>query len=87
MWIWIKEGGSFWLGLTGAFLLALYGYIVTFQPAHFSRIYAAYGGVFIAMSLLWGWTISGHPPDRYDLIGAAFCVIGVSFIMFGPRQV
>jgi small multidrug resistance family-3 protein len=66
-------------------VLTLYGVIPTFQPAHFGRVYAAYGGVFIALSVAWGWRVEGVVPDRYDLIGAAVALAGVAVIMYAPR--
>jgi small multidrug resistance family-3 protein len=55
------------------------------QPAHFGRVYAAYGGFFIILSLLWGWMLDGNVPDRFDLIGGAIALVGVSVIMYWPR--
>ena len=66
--------------------LGLYGFIATLQPEpNFGRILAAYGGVFVAGSLAWGMTFDGFKPDRYDLIGASLCLIGVAVIMYAPR--
>jgi len=60
--------------------------VATFQPDnHFGRVLAAYGGVFVAGSLLWGVAFDGFRPDRYDLIGAAVCLVGVGVIMYAPR--
>ena len=73
---------------TGAGVLALgaYGFVATLQPdPHFGRILAAYGGVFVAGSLLWGILVDGFRPDRWDLIGAACCLVGVAVIMYAPR--
>jgi small multidrug resistance family-3 protein len=58
----------------------------TLQPANFGRVYPAYGGVFVAMSMLWGWWVDGQRPDRWDVIGAALCVAGVIVIMYSPRE-
>ncbi len=66
-------------------MLILYGVIPTFQPAHFGRVYAAYGGVFIVFSLLWGWRMDGNVPDRFDVIGAAISLLGACVIMYWPR--
>jgi small multidrug resistance family-3 protein len=66
-------------------VLVLYGVIPTFQPAHFGRVYAAYGGIFVVMSILWGWGIDQIRPDRYDLIGGLICLFGVFVIMYWPR--
>ncbi len=69
VWQWLREGKSAWLAVLGAVILVLYGVIPTFQPAHFGRVYAAYGGIFIVMALLWGWSVDKIAPDRFDLIG------------------
>ncbi len=66
--------------------LGVYGFVATLQPdAHFGRILAAYGGVFVVGSLLWGVVLDGFRPDRFDLIGAALCLVGVVVIMYAPR--
>jgi small multidrug resistance family-3 protein len=85
VWQWLREGRGLSWGLIGGLVLILYGIIPTFQPAHFGRVYATYGGFFIVSSLLWGWTLDGNQPDRFDLIGAAVSLIGVSVIMYWPR--
>jgi small multidrug resistance family-3 protein len=64
----------------------LYGIIPTYQPAHFGRVYAAYGGVFVIMSVVWGWMIDRVIPDRYDWIGATLCLLGVGVMMYAPRS-
>lgn len=87
MWLWLREKWAFWIGALGAFILIGYGIVPTFQPAHFGRVYAAYGGVFVVMSILWGWGIDGTKPDTWDILGAAFCVIGVGIIMYAPRTI
>jgi small multidrug resistance family-3 protein len=72
----------------GVLALGLYGFVATLQPSpRFGRILAAYGGVFVAGSLAWGVIFDGFRPDRYDLIGAAVCLIGVAVIMYAPRTV
>lgn len=63
----------------------LYGVIPTLQAAHFGRVYAAYGGIFIVLALLWGWQIDGIRPDRYDIIGSCIALAGVFIIMYVPR--
>ncbi len=85
IWQWLREDkGSLW-GLVGGIVLILYGIIPTFQPAHFGRVYATYGGFFIVLSLLWGWVLDGNMPDRFDVTGALIAVAGVSIIMYWPR--
>lgn len=86
VWLWLREGKSVLLALLGAGVLFLYGIIPTFQPASFGRVYAAYGGVFVALSILWGWLIDHTTPDRFDLIGGFIALIGVFIIMYAPRS-
>lgn len=85
IWLSLRDGKPIWLGILGGLALALYGIIATFQPANFGRVYAAYGGVFIAMALLWGWFVDEIRPDRFDLAGATLAVLGVLVIMYAPR--
>ena len=85
VWIWLREGKSAWVGMLGAVLLVLYGVLPTLQTASFGRVYAAYGGVFIVLSLLWGWQVEKITPDRYDIIGGAIALFGVLIMMYGPR--
>ncbi len=85
VWLWLRNGRGVVLGALGGLLLFLYGVIPTFQPAHFGRVYAAYGGVFVVLSLLWGWWLEGRRPDAPDIFGASLCVIGVALIMYWPR--
>ncbi|WP_116115280.1 YnfA family protein [Austwickia chelonae] len=86
VWQGIREQrGLAWVG-AGFVALGLYGLVATLQPdAHFGRILAAYGGVFVAGSLAWGMVVDGFRPDRWDVIGAAFCLVGVAVIMYAPR--
>lgn len=86
VWLWLREGKSVWLGVLGAVLLVLYGIVPTFQIQSFGRVYAAYGGVFILMALLWGWQIDKVVPDKFDCIGAAIALIGVAIIYYWPRS-
>ena len=86
VWLWLREGKPLWYALVGAVVLVLYGIIPTFQPAHFGRVYAAYGGIFIILSILWGWQVDKILPDRYDLIGGGVALFGVAIIMYWPRS-
>ncbi|MBW4687256.1 MAG: YnfA family protein [Komarekiella atlantica HA4396-MV6] len=86
IWLWLKEGKSFWWGILGGIALTLYGVIATLQTANFGRVYAAYGGVFIAMAMFWSWKVDGVTPDHYDLIGTCLALVSVLVIMFSPRS-
>jgi small multidrug resistance family-3 protein len=80
-----EQRGWLWM-LGGVLALGAYGFVATLQPdAHFGRILAAYGGVFVVGSLLWGMVADGFRPDRFDVIGAAVCLVGVIVIMYAPR--
>ena len=86
VWQGVREHrGWLWIGF-GFVALGLYGFVATLQPdAHFGRILAAYGGVFVAGSLMWGVVVDGFRPDRWDVLGAAICLVGVAVIMYAPR--
>ena len=86
VWLWLRNDFSWMLGALGGFVLFLYGVVPTFQKTHFHRIYAAYGGVFIVMSVFWGWLIDGVIPDIYEIIGAIIAVIGILIIFYIPRK-
>jgi len=86
VWQALRNGKGWFVGLFGGTLLILYGIVPTFQPAHFGRVYAAYGGVFVVMSLLWGWHFDKNIPDFPDVLGAALCLAGVAIIMYWPRS-
>lgn len=85
VWLWMRGSSGVLVGLVGGLVLFAYGILATFQPADFARTYAAYGGVFIVMSLLWGWWVAGQRLDRYDAIGAGVCLLGVAIMMYWPR--
>ena len=85
IWLWLREGKGWECAVIGAVILVLYGIIPTLQPANFGRVYAAYGGIFIFMALLWGWQIDKISPDRFEIIGAAIALVGVLIIMYWPR--
>ncbi|MCJ0895303.1 hypothetical protein CH251_04380 [Rhodococcus sp. 06-462-5] len=86
VWQGIREHrGWLWAG-AGVIALGAYGFVATLQPdANFGRILAAYGGVFVAGSLLWAMVADGFRPDRWDIAGSSIALIGVAVIMYGPR--
>ena len=86
IWRWLRTGGSPIWGLLGVAALAIYGIIQTTQVFSFGRTFASYGGVFITLALLWGWLIDGMQPDRWDWLGVALCLVGVSIILWMPRS-
>ena len=86
VWLWLREGYSWLVGVSGGFILFLYGIVPTFQPSHFHRIYAAYGGVFIVMAMFWGWIFDGIAPDIFDVTGALIALVGVGIIFYWPRK-
>jgi small multidrug resistance family-3 protein len=87
VWQWLREHKPFGIGLLGAAALILYGAIPCLQPTNnFGRVYAAYGGVFVVLSLLWGWKFDGKSPDKPDAWGALICLTGVAIIMYWPRK-
>lgn len=87
IWLWLREGKSLTYGIIGALALILYGIIPTLQPenSNFGRVYATYGGIFIVLSILWGWKVDNIIPDKFDLIGGFIALIGVLIIMYAPR--
>jgi len=86
VWLWLRENYSWVLGAFGGLVLFLYGVVPTLQTSYFHRIYAAYGGIFIIMALLWGFIFEKVIPDGYDIIGALIASIGVIIIFYYPRK-
>lgn len=85
-WSGLREGRGTLAVIAGALMLALYGIVAAQQPSNqFGRILAAYGGVFVVGSLLWGMAFDGFRPDRCDLIGTIVCLVGAGVIAYGPR--
>lgn len=83
---WREHRGIVWIA-GGIVALGAYGFVATFQPdPNFGRILAAYGGIFVAGSLAWGMVVDGFRPDRWDVIGALVCLVGVAVIMYAPRS-
>ncbi len=86
IWIGLREGKGPLSVFLGAIALIAYGLIAARQPGdEFGRVLAAYGGVFVVGSLLWGVAFDAFKPDRFDVLGAAICLVGVGVIMYLPR--
>ena len=86
VWKWLREDYSWIVGALGGFVLFIYGIIPTFQPSNFGRVYAAYGGIFIVMALLWGFIFENVIPDIYDILGTILASLGIILIFYYPRK-
>ena len=85
VWQWIREKKGIIIGLTGGIILFLYGIIPTLQPSHFGRTYAAYGGIFIISSIMWGLILDKKKPDRFEIMGSLIAIFGAIIIFYAPR--
>ena len=85
IWSWIRKKKTIILGLIGGVVLFIYGIIPTLQPANFGRVYAAYGGVFIFSSIIWGALIDRKRPDKYEIVGSLIVILGAAIIYYSPR--
>ncbi|ATD67000.1 hypothetical protein CNR27_05705 [Luteimonas chenhongjianii] len=85
-WLWLRQNGSPWLLVPAAFALAAFVWLLSLHPTATGRVYAAYGGVYVAVALLWLWRVDGVAPSRWDLLGAGLCLAGMAIIMLAPRS-
>ena len=85
VWKWWRSEANWPTGILGAMIPVVYGIVPTYQPAQFGRVYAAYGGWFVVLSILWGWSVDRVLPDRYDIVGGLVCLAGVAIIRYWPR--
>jgi small multidrug resistance family-3 protein len=86
VWQAVRDGAAAWVGVVGGLALAGYGVLASLQTdPHFGRVLAAYGGVFVVGSLLWGMALDGFRPDRFDIAGTAACLLGAAIIAGAPR--
>lgn len=83
-YLWLRKDGSPWLILPAAASLALFAWLLTLHPTAAGRVYAAYGGVYVAVAVFWLWAVDGIAPSRWDILGAAVTLIGMAIIMFSP---
>ena len=86
-YLWLRQGKSAWLLVPGVLSLLAFAYLLTLDPTAAGRVYAAYGGVYVSVALMWLWLVDAVKPTRWDIGGVALCLIGMSIIMFGPRSV
>jgi small multidrug resistance family-3 protein len=84
-YLWLRKSASPWLLVPAALSLAIFAWLLTLHPSAAGRTYAAYGGVYVATAVIWLWLVEGQRPDRWDMIGAAMCVVGMGIIAFAPR--
>ena len=85
-YLWLKAGKSAWLLLPSAASLALFALLLTLHPVSSARTYAAYCGVYISVALLWLWLVENQRPTRWDVIGVAVSLIGMSIIILGHQK-
>jgi small multidrug resistance family-3 protein len=83
-YLWLKQGKSIWLLVPAAISLTLFAWLLTLHPTAAGRVYAAYGGVYITVALLWLWSVDGIRPSAWDLLGSALALTGMAIIMFAP---
>jgi small multidrug resistance family-3 protein len=86
-YLWLRKSGSTWLLIPAALSLAAFAWLLTLHPTAAGRVYAAYGGVYIGVAILWLWLIDETRPTSWDLVGAAVSIAGMAIIMLGPRHV
>ncbi|MEM3064149.1 MAG: YnfA family protein [Candidatus Nitrosotenuis sp.] len=85
VWKWLREHKGKIFGLIGGLILFAYGMVPTLQPAEFGRVYATYGGIFIVMSIIWGYWVDKKKPDRFEIIGSVIVLTGVGIMFYFPR--
>ena len=85
-YLWLKQGRSAWLLVPAACSLAVFAWLLTLHPQPAGRVYAAYGGVYISVAVLWLWAVNSIRPTITDWLGVGLCFIGMIVIMFGPRH-
>ncbi|MGO4303666.1 MULTISPECIES: YnfA family protein [unclassified Cupriavidus] len=84
-YLWLRQGLSAWVLVPGAASLAIFAWLLTLHPDASGRVYAAYGGVYIAVAILWLWLVDGVRPSPWDLTGVTVAVAGMAIIVFQPR--
>ncbi|MEI8641909.1 YnfA family protein [Pseudoalteromonas sp. Hal099] len=85
-YLWLKEDKSIFLLIPAAVSLALFAWLLTLHPTAAGRVYAAYGGVYICMALLWLWAVDGVKLTMWDVVGGAVALLGMAIIIFAPKS-
>ncbi|HMO45335.1 MAG TPA: YnfA family protein [Rubrivivax sp.] len=85
-YLWLKQGRSAWLLLPAALSFAAFAWLLTLHPHPAGRVYAAYGGVYVGVALMWLWAVDSVRPTVTDLIGVSVCLLGMGIIIFGAKQ-
>ena len=85
VWKWLRDHKGKILGFVGAVILFTYGVVMTLQPENFGKVYATYGGIFVVVSIIWGYWIDKKKPDRFEIIGSVIVLIGVAIMFYLPR--
>lgn len=86
-YLWLKEGKSIWLLVSAALSLALFAWLLSLHPAAAGRVYAAYGGAYVFVAILWLWAVDRIKPTAWDIAGSLVALLGMAIIMFAPRNV
>jgi len=86
IWEWLRQKKKLGFGLIGGIVLFIYGVVPTLQHSNFGRVYAAYGGIFVVMAMIWGLIIDKNRPDRFEIVGGAVVLLGALVIFYAPRQ-
>ncbi|HBP6526514.1 TPA: YnfA family protein [Pseudomonas aeruginosa] len=85
-YLWLKQGKSAWLLIPAAASLALFAWLLSLHPTAAGRVYAAYGGIYIGVAILWLWVVDGIKPTAWDLVGSAVAITGMAIIMLAPKN-
>lgn len=85
-YLWLRQNGSAWLLLPGIGFLLAFAWLLSLHPTAAGRVYAAYGGVYVSVAILWLWLVDGQRPGTWDLVGASVTLTGMAIIMFAPRS-
>ena len=85
-YLWLKQDKSIWLLIPAAISLSLFAWLLTLHPTAAGRVYAAYGGVYIFVAILWLWLVDGVKPTSWDIVGALVALVGMAIIIFSPKN-